>query len=74
MPGCPGEPVVTTLVCFFHFAREAMGALALPVFPAPSVVEGRKSYAQLGRIASREGRLVLFWLFEKMKSRIAVAS
>jgi hypothetical protein len=26
-PGCSGEPVVTMLVCLFHFAREAAGAL-----------------------------------------------
>jgi len=27
MPGNSGVPVVTTLVCFFYFAREAAGAL-----------------------------------------------
>jgi hypothetical protein len=26
MPGCSGEPVVTTLVWLFHFPREAAGA------------------------------------------------
>jgi hypothetical protein len=26
------------LVCFYHFAREAAGATAHPVFPAPSVL------------------------------------
>jgi len=31
-----GVPVVTTLVCFFPFAREAAGALGHPAFPAPS--------------------------------------
>jgi hypothetical protein len=32
-PGRSGEPVVTTLVCFFHFAREAAGAHDAPGFP-----------------------------------------
>ena len=40
MPGRSGEPVVTMLVCFIYFAREATGALTHPAFPAPSVVEG----------------------------------
>src|SRR5277367_6346192 len=40
MPGRSGEPVVTMLVCFIYFAREAAGALAHPAFPAPSVIEG----------------------------------
>ena len=37
MPGCLGEPVVTTLVCFFYFAYEAAGAVERPAFPAPSL-------------------------------------
>jgi hypothetical protein len=40
MPGRSGEPVVTMLVCFIYFAREATGALTHPAFPAPSVIEG----------------------------------
>jgi hypothetical protein len=36
MPGDPGVTVVTMLVCYFYFAREAAGALMRPAFPAPS--------------------------------------
>jgi hypothetical protein len=32
-PGVSGEPVVTTLVCLLHFAREAAGAHGAPGFP-----------------------------------------
>ena len=53
MPGRSGEPVVTMLVCFIYFAREATGALTHPAFPAPSVIEGFMQ--QPGRIAPREG-------------------
>jgi hypothetical protein len=36
MPGCSGEPVVTTLVCFLPFsAREAAGALRARRFLRP---------------------------------------
>jgi hypothetical protein len=35
MLGVSGEPVVTTLVCFFHFAREAMGAAGTRHFLRP---------------------------------------
>ena len=52
MPGCPGGPVVTTLVCFFICTR-GCGCIARPAFPTPSL--GRKFHLQLGRIASREG-------------------
>jgi hypothetical protein len=40
MPGETGATVVTTLVCFFHFAHEAAGALVHPAFPTPSSGEG----------------------------------
>jgi hypothetical protein len=32
-PDVTGEPVATLLVCFFHFARGAMGASRAPGFP-----------------------------------------
>jgi hypothetical protein len=48
MPVDAALPVVTTLMCFFHFAREAMGAAAHPAFPAPSAIEGGPAQ-QLGR-------------------------
>jgi len=40
-PGVTGEPVVTTLVCFITFAREAAGAWA-PGFPCALYFEGRQ--------------------------------
>src|SRR5712671_5457253 len=46
MPGCPGEPVVTTLVCITKkFAREAAGALGARHSPRP---RGRKRFANSG--------------------------
>jgi len=42
MPDCSGVTVVTTLVCFFVFAREAAGAIRAPGIPcALSTSEGR---------------------------------
>src|SRR6202048_5310515 len=35
MPGYSGGPVVTTLVCFIYFAREAAGALGTRHSPRP---------------------------------------
>jgi hypothetical protein len=35
MPGDPGATVVTTLVCFLHFAREAAGATGTRHSPRP---------------------------------------
>jgi hypothetical protein len=34
------SPVVTTLVCFLHFAHKAAGAAKHPAFPAPSFSKG----------------------------------
>src|ERR1700693_6480767 len=34
-PGVSGEPVVTTLVCFLYFAREAAGAAGPPLSLPP---------------------------------------
>ena len=39
MPGRSGEPVVTTLVCFIYFAREAAGALGTRHSPRPLLGE-----------------------------------
>jgi hypothetical protein len=49
-----GEPVVTTLVCFIYFAREAAGALATRLSLRPLFIEARTVLANLGRIAPRE--------------------
>src|ERR1700738_1051688 len=42
MPGVPGEPVVTTLVCFVFFAREAAGASSARYSLRPLFFMGRK--------------------------------
>jgi hypothetical protein len=52
MPGCLGEPVVTTLVCFFYFAYEAAGAVERPAFPAPSPWRDT-NFVQPGRLSRR---------------------
>src|SRR6266404_6796037 len=52
MPGCSGEPSVTTLVCFVLFRTRGCGCSAHPALPVPSSVEGVR--AKLGRIAPRE--------------------
>jgi hypothetical protein len=51
--GNAGGPVVTMLVCFFTFAREAAGALGTRHSPRP-LFSGRKIPAQLGRNPRRE--------------------
>jgi hypothetical protein len=40
-PGVSGKPVVTTLVCFFHFAREAAGASRTRLSLRPLLSEGQ---------------------------------
>src|SRR6266704_4160113 len=55
----PGEPVVTTLVCFVLFRTRGCGCIGHPAFPAPSDFFGRTVFAKLGRIAPREcGRML----------------
>ena len=53
----PAKPVVTMLVCFIYFAREAAGAASTRRFLHPLLSEGSCD-ANLGRSASRE-RLVI---------------
>jgi len=48
MPGYSGVTVVTTLVCFFTFAREAAGATSARHSLRPPI-SGRKVHARLGR-------------------------
>jgi hypothetical protein len=59
MPGCPGEPVVTTLVCFFHFAREAMGASGTrhSLRPLSRAVRARLGRIRAARMRRRVGSL-----------------
>jgi hypothetical protein len=52
-PGQSGEPVVTTLVCFIYFAREAAGATGTRLSLRPLSFEGH-CLAKLGRVAPRE--------------------
>jgi len=58
MPGVSGVTVVTMLVCFFHFAREAAGAL--------------RARHSLRPLSSEEGRLAakLAWLARRDRGRI----
>jgi hypothetical protein len=53
MLGETGEPVVTMLVCFIHFAREAMGATGTRHSLRP-LHSGRMVRARLGRYPRRE--------------------
>jgi len=62
MPGESGVTVVTTLVCFVFFAREAAGALGTrhslrPLFSGPSVFLGEWFMHDSG--ASRRGTQML---------------
>jgi hypothetical protein len=50
MPGVSGEPVVTTLVCFIYFAREAAGA-------AGTRLSLRPLFSEAIRIVHRSGAL-----------------
>jgi hypothetical protein len=50
MPGDPGGPVVTTLVWFLFFPREAAGAMGTRHSPRPP---GGRKLSELGRIAPR---------------------
>src|SRR5471030_2825495 len=58
MPGCSGEPVVTTLVCFIFYHTRGCGCIERPVFPAPSDWRVRKLIAKLGRLAPRDRGLI----------------
>jgi hypothetical protein len=51
-PDVVGEPVVTTLVCFIYFAREAAGATGTRLSLRP-LFSGAEVFAQLGCIAPR---------------------
>src|SRR5258706_2653647 len=57
MPGYSGVPVVTTLVCSLHFAREAVGAAGTRHSLRPLFIEGH-CLAKLGRLAPRERGVV----------------
>src|SRR6266436_5556892 len=44
--GCSGGPVVTTLVCFVYFAREAAGAFGARHSPRPLFSERRNGFCK----------------------------
>jgi hypothetical protein len=52
--GEPGGPVVTMLVCFFHFAREAAGASRTRLSLRPLSSEGQGVCITRARTASRD--------------------
>jgi hypothetical protein len=58
MPGVAGEPVVTTLVCFFIFACEAAGALSARYSLRPLVSEGGTYWQNSGD--SRRGNAEVY--------------
>ena len=49
MPGCSGEPVVTTLVCFVFITHEAAGALGARHSPRPRFFQGERSLHNSGQ-------------------------
>ena len=67
MPGCPGEPVVTTLVCFVLFCTRGCGCGGHPAFPAPSVIEGGSSTTRAD--SRRENAEACVQLFEDLNRR-----
>ena len=58
MPGDSGVTVVTTLVCFFHFAREAAGASGARHSLRPLISGGGKFNAKLGASRREIGGVV----------------
>jgi hypothetical protein len=58
MPGDSGVTVVTMLVCFFYFAREAAGALGARHSLRPLIGEDGTLLAKLARNARRDREAV----------------
>src|SRR5579859_6252518 len=54
MPGCPGEPVVTTLVCFFTIRTRGYGCALAPGIPCALCCFSGRPSPSLGRFARRE--------------------
>jgi hypothetical protein len=57
-PGRSGEPVVTTLVCFLHFAREAAGASCARLSLRPLAFEGQDSWQDSSKNMLRDREAV----------------
>src|SRR5258708_116854 len=58
MPGRSGVTVVTMLVCFVYFAREAAGALGARHSLRPLISRGREIQVNLARKARRDREAV----------------
>src|SRR4030088_90579 len=56
MPGRSGVTVVTTLVCFLHFAREAAGRIWRPASLRPRISESGTFLAKLARKRAARSR------------------
>jgi hypothetical protein len=70
-PGVPGGPVVTTLVCFQHFAREAMGAAGTRLSLHPLLSRVVRTTAR-ALFAQREGELMPFQPFEELNPAMII--
>ena len=66
----PSEPVVTTLVCFFHFAREAAGASRTWLSLRPLSSEGQW-FGQTSDAWRRENAGARSWSDEAIHSFVA---
>jgi hypothetical protein len=62
-PDCFGEPVVTTLVWFSKFPREAAGASGTRLSLRPLIFRGQEVQAKLARTGGEIAKLYLL-LFE----------
>jgi hypothetical protein len=76
MPGDPGVTVVTMLVCYLHFAREAAGAAGARHSLRPLRLEGGRFPAKLAHIGGEIAKLCLLnALFEnRIRSNSSCAS
>src|ERR1700722_1902431 len=61
MPGDSGVTVVTMLVCFLHFAREAAGASGTRRSLRPLIFRGTAFISNLGAIAPESANACLNW-------------
>jgi len=67
MPGDPGGPVATTLVCYLHHCTRGCGCSGHPAFPTPSVFLGEGSMHDSG--ASRREIAESYFKLERPHAR-----
>src|SRR3954466_13669676 len=74
MPGCSGEPTVTTSCALYPFCTRDCGCIKRPAFPTPFLGKGGKNLAQLGRIrAARTQTLAgLFGAAHQLDARLCL--